>query len=62
MSAIALEILLPYAPNLSSSAGSAFAAKHAEAIFIAGHIPGTLAPKVAKIRQLAADLGRDPQS
>ncbi|KAH6977448.1 luciferase-like domain-containing protein [Ilyonectria sp. MPI-CAGE-AT-0026] len=46
----------------TSTAGSAFAAKHAEAIFIAGHVPGTLAPKVAKIRQLAADLGRDPQS
>ncbi|RSL69888.1 hypothetical protein CEP53_002069 [Fusarium sp. AF-6] len=46
----------------TSPAGSAFAAKHAEAIFIAGHVPGTLAPKVAKIRQLAAEQGRDPQS
>ncbi|KAM5341820.1 hypothetical protein ACJ41O_014851 [Fusarium nematophilum] len=42
--------------------GSAFAAKHAEAIFVAGHVPGTLAPKIAKIRQLAASGGRDPQS
>lgn len=45
-----------------SSAGSAFAAKHAEAIFVAGHVPGTLAPKIAKIRQLAAERGRDPRS
>ncbi|KAL6411576.1 putative xenobiotic compound family protein [Ilyonectria robusta] len=62
VSAIAVEYFLRHTPNLSSSAGSAFAAKHAEAIFIAGHVPGTLAPKVAKIRQLAADLGRDPQT
>ncbi|KAM5372110.1 hypothetical protein ACJZ2D_007643 [Fusarium nematophilum] len=46
----------------TSPAGSAFAAKHAEAIFVAGHVPGTLAPKIAKIRQLAASGGRDPQS
>lgn len=45
-----------------SRAGSAFAAKHAEAIFVAGHVPGVLAPKVAKIRQIARDNGRDPQS
>ena len=29
---------------------------------MAGHVPGTLAPKIAKIRQLAAEGGRDPQS
>ncbi|CAG9984426.1 unnamed protein product [Clonostachys byssicola] len=46
----------------TSPAGSAFAAKHAEAIFVAGHVPGTLAPKIAKIRQLAAERGRDPSS
>ncbi|VUC35960.1 unnamed protein product [Clonostachys rosea] len=46
----------------TSPAGSAFAAKHAEAIFVAAHVPGTLAPKIAKIRELAAERGRDPQS
>ncbi|KAK7897211.1 hypothetical protein LTR67_005100 [Exophiala xenobiotica] len=46
----------------TSPAGSAFAAKHAEAIFVAGHVPGVLAPKIAKIRQLARENGRDPQS
>ncbi|KAH7141960.1 luciferase-like domain-containing protein [Dactylonectria macrodidyma] len=46
----------------TSPAGSAFAAKHAEAIFVAGHVPGTLAPKIANIRRLAAEQGRDPQS
>lgn len=51
-----------FLPLTCSRAGSAFAAKHAEAIFVAGHVPGTLAPKIAKIRQLAADQGRDPQS
>ncbi|KAK7432173.1 hypothetical protein QQZ08_001118 [Neonectria magnoliae] len=46
----------------TSPAGSAFASKHAEAIFVAGHVPGTLAPKIARIRQLAAEQGRDPAS
>ncbi len=48
--------------DIPSRAGSAFAAKHAEAVFVAGHVPGVLAPKIAKIRQLARDNGRDPQS
>lgn len=48
--------------TFSYSAGSAFAATHAEAIFVAGHVPGTLAPKITRIRQLAAEQGRDPQS
>lgn len=43
-------------------AGSAFAARHAEAVFVTGHSPAALAPKVAKIRQLAAAEGRDPSS
>ncbi len=29
---------------------------------MAGHVPEVLAPKIAKIRQLAASQGRDPQS
>ncbi|RMZ81289.1 hypothetical protein DV737_g2551, partial [Chaetothyriales sp. CBS 132003] len=46
----------------TSSAGSQFAATHAEAIFVSSHSPKVLAPKVANIRKLAASLGRDPQS
>ncbi len=46
----------------SHSAGSAFAAKHAEAIFVTGHDPKVLAPKIANIRRLAALEGRDPAS
>lgn len=46
----------------TSRAGKAFAAKHAEAIFVSTHsIPG-LRKTVADIRQLAATHGRDPQS
>lgn len=43
-------------------AGSAFAAAHAEAIFASSHSPAVLRPKVAKIRELAAEMGRDPRS
>lgn len=43
-------------------AGSAFASKHAEAIFVTGHSPSVLAPKIANIRRLAAEEGRDPAS
>lgn len=46
----------------TSSAGSEFAAAHAEAIFVSSHSPLVLRPKIAKIRQLAAEKGRDPQS
>jgi alkanesulfonate monooxygenase SsuD/methylene tetrahydromethanopterin reductase-like flavin-dependent oxidoreductase (luciferase family) len=44
------------------SAGSSFASKHAEAIFVSGHSPALLRPKIAKIRELAAKEGRDPSS
>ena len=46
----------------TSSAGSEFAANHAEAIFVSSHSPVALKPKVAKIRELAKEKGRDPQS
>ncbi|KAI1135272.1 nitrilotriacetate monooxygenase component A [Hypoxylon sp. FL0543] len=46
----------------TSSAGSEFAATHAEAIFVSSHSPAVLRPKVARIRELAAARGRDPQS
>lgn len=45
----------------TSSAGKAFAAKNAEAIFVAGHSPSTVAKNVAEIRAKARDeFGRDP--
>ncbi|KAK0649683.1 luciferase-like domain-containing protein [Cercophora newfieldiana] len=46
----------------TSSAGSIFAATHAEAIFVSGHSPSVLRPKVDNIRKLAAEQGRDPRS
>lgn len=46
----------------TSSAGSAFAATHAEAIFVSSHSPEVLRPKIDKIRGQAAQLGRDPRS
>ncbi|KAH7130179.1 luciferase-like domain-containing protein [Dendryphion nanum] len=46
----------------TSSAGSEFAATHAEAIFVSSHSTAVLRPKIAKIRELAAQKGRDPQS
>lgn len=46
----------------TSSAGSNFAATHAEAIFVSAHSPKVLRPKVDNIRNLAASLGRDPRS
>ncbi|KAH3965910.1 hypothetical protein HBI88_088890 [Parastagonospora nodorum] len=46
----------------TSSAGSEFAATHAEAIFVSSHSPTVLAPKVKKIRELAEQKGRDPAS
>jgi FMN-dependent oxidoreductase (nitrilotriacetate monooxygenase family) len=46
----------------TSAAGSTFAATHAEAIFVSSHSPKVLRPKIDKIRQLAKEKGRDPQS
>ncbi|OCK76329.1 bacterial luciferase-like protein [Lepidopterella palustris CBS 459.81] len=46
----------------TSAAGSAFAATHAEAIFVSSHSPKILRPKVENIRNLAAKQGRDPRS
>ncbi|KAJ0348217.1 hypothetical protein COL154_003184 [Colletotrichum chrysophilum] len=43
-----------------SPAGSAFAAKHAECIFIGDPNPAFLAGKIKKTRDLAASQGRDP--
>ncbi|KAB8216599.1 luciferase-like domain-containing protein [Aspergillus novoparasiticus] len=46
----------------TSAAGSAFAATHAEAIFVSSHSPAVLRPKIENIRKLAAEQGRDPRS
>ncbi|GLB03408.1 hypothetical protein AtubIFM57258_007986 [Aspergillus tubingensis] len=46
----------------TSAAGSSFAATHAEAIFVSSHSPTVLRPKIANIRRLAAEQGRDPSS
>lgn len=47
----------------TSSAGKAFAAKNAEAIFVAGHSPPVIAKNVAEIRQQAkTHFQRDPSS
>ncbi|PGG95312.1 hypothetical protein AJ79_10129 [Helicocarpus griseus UAMH5409] len=44
----------------TSSAGKAFAAKHAEAIFLNGQKPELVAPSVESIRKQAAEFGRNP--
>lgn len=46
----------------TSPAGSVFASKHAEAIFVSSHSPLVLRPKIDNIRKLAAAEGRDPRS
>lgn len=46
----------------TSKAGKNFAAKHAEAIFVAGHSPSVVTKSVGEVRALAKDLGRDPQN
>lgn len=46
----------------TSSAGSEFAATHAEAIFVSSHSPQVLRPKIDNIRKLATKKGRDPRS
>ena len=45
----------------TSKAGKAFAAQHAEAIFISGHSPNAVASNIRGIREQAAAFGRDPQ-
>lgn len=44
----------------SSSKGTAFAAKHAECVFVGGHSRSKTATDVAKLRALAAESGRAP--
>ena len=46
----------------TSKAGKNFAAKHAEAIFVAGHSPSVIAKNVAEVRAIAKELGRDPRN
>lgn len=46
----------------TSRAGQSFAAKHAEAIFVSGHSPASVAASIASIRAQAKDYGRDPAS
>lgn len=47
----------------TSRAGKTFAAQHAEAIFVGGHSPATVAKNIAEIRQLAqTEFRRDPRS
>ncbi|KAJ5092933.1 hypothetical protein N7456_008794 [Penicillium angulare] len=45
----------------TSTAGKAFAAKHAEAVFLHAQKPELVRPSVDSIRQQAADLGRNPR-
>lgn len=46
----------------TSSTGSGFAAKHAEAVFVTGQSASALRPKVDNVRSLAKAQGRDPDS
>jgi FMN-dependent oxidoreductase (nitrilotriacetate monooxygenase family) len=46
----------------TSPAGRAFAARHAECVFTSGPSKKVIAPRVAAIRKLAAEAGRDPQA
>ncbi|KAH9885730.1 putative xenobiotic compound monooxygenase, DszA family [Xylariomycetidae sp. FL2044] len=46
----------------TSKAGSAFAAKHAEAIYVGGLVPSQTQGSITSIRAAAAARGRDPQS
>ncbi|KAJ4205902.1 hypothetical protein NW759_014379 [Fusarium solani] len=46
----------------TSSAGKAFAAKHAEAVFVSTLAPAIVAQNIADIRAKARELGRDPQA
>jgi long-chain alkane monooxygenase len=44
----------------TSPAGRAFAARHAECVFMSGPSKKVIAPRVAAIRKLAAEAGRNP--
>ena len=44
----------------SSPAGRAFAARHAECVFISGPSKKVIGPRVAAIRKLASEAGREP--
>ena len=44
----------------TSPAGRSFAARHAECVFMSGPSKKVIAPRVAAIRKLAAEAGRDP--
>jgi alkanesulfonate monooxygenase len=46
----------------ASPKGRAFAARHAECVFVAGPTTAVLAPVVADIRRLAAEAGRAPDA
>ncbi|KAL3417529.1 xenobiotic compound [Phlyctema vagabunda] len=46
----------------TSSSGKRFAAKNAEAIFVAGHSPSVVANSIRDIRAQAKDFGRDEKS
>jgi FMN-dependent oxidoreductase (nitrilotriacetate monooxygenase family) len=46
----------------TSKSGKAFAAKHAEIVFLSGHTPGAVAASVKDIRQQAHTFGRHPHS
>jgi long-chain alkane monooxygenase len=45
----------------TSPAGRAFAARHAECVFMSGPSKKVIAPRVAAIRKLAGEYGRDPK-
>jgi long-chain alkane monooxygenase len=45
----------------TSPAGRAFAARHAECVFMSGPSKKVIAPRVAAIRKLAAETGHDPR-
>nr|POE62790.1 dimethyl-sulfide monooxygenase [Quercus suber] len=46
----------------TSRAGKAFAARHAEGIFVSAHAPVSVASSISEIRRAAAAEGRDPAS
>lgn len=46
----------------SSERGRAFAARHAECVFVSGPSPAVIAPRVADVRARAEELGRDPRA
>lgn len=46
----------------TSTAGKAFATKHAEAMFLPGFEPAVIKRGVTAIRELAAEVGRNPDS